>query len=523
VESQAIAEATRAGVKPGSAPSSFARNSIISVARIFVTAAVTVLLSAYLTHRLSIKEYSAWVLILQLSAYVSYLDFGIQSGISKYVAEYEAKGDIAGASAHASAALALMLVSSAVGVGLTLMLAWRVPQLFREMPTALYRDVRLSIILVGASLSFGLVCSVFSSIFYGLRRYAIPTSILVINRILSAVVVILAAASHQSLAIMGAAVAAVNILTGLFQFEAWRRWASNVRVHVRELDLNLVWKVFVYCSALAVWIAGMLCVSGLDLTIVGKYDFSQTGFYSIAILPTNFVTTILGAALAPLMPSVSALSVLRSPKELGALLARLTRYTSVVLLLFGLPLIAGGYWVLALWVGPTYASHTIGYLRILVVANILRSTCVPYANMLVATNSQRIAIGGAIAEAVTNLVFSIWLAARIGAIGVAYGTLIGSFVSVGAHFIFNMRYTMAKFAISRLRLFLAGLGRPALIAVPSMLLIRFWWSFSAPAFNGGIWLGWGLTTLALAWFVGLNATERTSLVAFVNHRVNRRM
>jgi O-antigen/teichoic acid export membrane protein len=521
-ESAVTAEGLQTADKPRGLAATFARNSIINVIRIFLTAAIALVMPAYLTHRLSIQTYSAWVLILQLGAYVNYLDFGIQSGISKYVAEYEARKDVTGASRHASAGLVLMLAAGVAGIGLTLVLAWQVPHLFHGMPAALYRDVRISIVFVGLSLSFGLCCSIFSAIFYGLQRFAAPTVILLINRLLYAAVVIAAVAFHQSLAVMGALVAAVNVFTGLLQIEAWRRWASNVQVSLRKVDLSLVWKIFGYCSALAVWTAGMLCVSGLDVTIVGKYDFAQTAFYSIAVLPTNFAVGILAAALAPLIPSVSALSVLRGPGELGAILARVTRYTSTILLVTGLPLIVGGYCILRVWVGPDYAVHTIGYLRILLFANILRWTCAPYASMLVATNSQRVAIAGAIAEAVTNVAVSVYLAAHIGAIGVAYGTLIGSFVSVGAHLIFNMRYTMATFAISQWRLFLTGLVRPGVIAVPSLLLIPLWWPSSVPAFNGKIWFGWMLSTLALVWLVGLSAKERDALTASVNRWIKRR-
>ncbi|HTV81011.1 MAG TPA: polysaccharide biosynthesis C-terminal domain-containing protein [Acidobacteriaceae bacterium] len=520
--SQAIAEAVHTEGRPHGTAATFAQNSIMNLGRLFVTAAIAIVLPGYLTRRLSVTTYSAWVLILQLGAYVSYLDFGIQSGIAKFVAEYEAKKDTDGASLRASVGLALMLIASTVGLALTLALAWQVPQLFHDMPAALYRDARLSILFVGVSLSFGLLCSIFPSIFFGLQRYAVPTVILLTNRLLYAAVLVAAVARQQSLAVMGALVAIVNIVTGLLHFEAWRRWACTIRLRLHGLDGSVVRKMLGYCSSLAIWTVGMLCVSGLDVIIVGRYDFRQTAFYSVAALPTGFVTSIVGAALAPLMPSMSALSVLRSPGELGVLLARATRYTSVILLLSGLPLLVAGYWILRVWVGPIYASHAISYLRILVLANILRCTCLPYANMLVATNSQRIAVAGVIAEAITNVGCSIYLAGRIGAIGVAYGTLVGAFVSVGAHFIINMRYTMAKFTISRMRLFLTGLVRPATIAVPSLLLITFWWSSAAPAFNQQIWLGWGLGTLILAWLVGLKAMERDALVGFVGRWVRPR-
>lgn len=499
-----------------------AQNSLIGVGRRFVTAAVNFVLPAYLTHKLSIETYSAWVLILQLGAYVSYLDFGVQFGISKYVAEYEARKDTVAASTHASAGLALMLVTSTLGVGLTLVLAWQAPMLFHGIPTALYHDLRIGIIFVGISLSFGLLSSIFPAIFFGLQRYAVPAFLLLINRLLYAAVVVASVAFHQGLVVMSALVAAVNIITGLLQFGTWRRWASNIQLSLRRLDRSLVWKISGYCSSLAIWTLGMLCVNGLDVAIVGKYDFGEIAFYSIATLPTNFAVAILGEALAPLLPSVSALSVLRSPRELGAILARTTRYTSIFLLLSGLPLIVAGYWVLYVWLGATYALHTIGYLRILLLANILRCTCAPYSNMLVATNSQRVAIAGVIAEATTNVACSIYLAAHLGAIGVAYGTLIGSIVSVGMHFTWNMHYTMEKFTISRFRLFFTGLARPAVIALPSLFLIPFWWSSSVPAFNQEIWFGWGMSTLVLAWFVGLSTEERSALMGLASRWVKAR-
>lgn len=498
----------------GETAATFTRNSMLSVGRVLATAALALILPSYLTHKLPVTIYAAWVLILQVSAYVAYLEFGIQSGVSKYVAEYDARGDSAGSGMRASVGLALMMMAGACGVVLTLILAWWVPEIFREMPASLYRDVRISVIFVGISLSFGLVCSVFSSIFLGLQRYAVPMVLSFVNRVLYTAVVVAAVALHQSLAAMGALVASVNLATGFMQFEAWRRWAGNVRLSLFGLDPAVVKKMIAYCFSLAIWTAGMLCVSGLDITIVGRYDYAQTAFYSIAVLPTTFMGAIMGAALSPLMPTASAMSVHRSPIEMGVVLSQVTRYASVLLFASGLPLLVGGYWVLRAWVGPTYAMSTVGYLRILVLANILRNMCMPYASMLVATESQKIAIVGVIAEATVNVSCSVYLARHIGAIGVAYGTLLGAIVSVAVHFAVNMHYTKSKFAISRARLFLTGLARPCLIAIPSILLFPYWWSSSAPSFSGQIWLVWSLVTMLLAWLVGLNAQERVAIGRF---------
>ncbi len=491
----------------------------MSVGRLLISTAVAIFLPGYLTHRLPVKTYSAWVLVLQMSAYVSYLDFGVQVAISKYVAEYEARQDVHGANMRASAGLAIMLAASMLGVVLTVVLMWQMPRLFNDMPAALYRDVRISLLLVGFSLSFNLVCSVTSAIFLGLQRYTVPTLTMLANRILFTIVVITAVAFHASLAVMGAAAAAVNVATGAAQVVAWRSMAGRIRLSLRALDLAVVRQMISYCSVLAIWTVGMLCVSGLDVTIVGRYDFSRTAYYSIASLPTNFLISILSAALGPFLPAASARDAASTPLQMGQMLSRVTRYCVVLLNLTGLPLLVGGYWILRLWVGTDYAVHALPYMRILVVANMIRTICLPYAMMLVATDKQKVAIGGAAAEALVNLGASVYLAQHIGAIGVAIGTLLGSFVSVGMHFAVNMRFTYPRIQINRANLFTAGILRPMAIAIPSLLCVRMWWSASAPSLSVSEWIAWGSSTLAIAWISGLFPEERIRLHAAVRSRL----
>lgn len=511
-----IAEEVSTTVKTGGSAATFTRNSALGVIRLFISTAVALVLPAFLTHKLPVKVYSAWVLVLQMSAYVGYLDFGVQTGISKFVAEYEARGDAEGASKRASAGLAIMLVASALGVLLTLILAWQVPHIFREMPPSLYSDVRISLVLVGVSLCLGLLCSICSAIFMGLQRFSVPTALSLINRFLFTGAVLAAVSFHSSLALMGAAVAGVNIVTGLLQIVAWRSLASNIRLSLRHLDSSVVRKMLTYCSSLAIWTAGMLCVTGLDVTLVGRYDFAQTAFYSIATLPTNFMISMMGALVAPLMPTASALSVHRSAAQMGDMLSRVTRYSSTLLVLAALPLVVGGFGVLRFWVGAEYAMHSIGYLRILVLANVIRNLCLPYSSMLVATESQKVAIVGASAEALVNLGSSLYLVRHVGAIGVAYGTLLGSFVSVAMHFALSMRYTYRTFSVTRLQLFLTGMLRPLVVALPSLLCLRLWWSSRPPAITLQGWLLLGISTGLLAWFTSVNTAERAKLVALAS-------
>jgi len=473
-----------------------------------------------LTHHLSTKTYGAWVLILQLSAYVGYLDFGVQTAVSKYIAEYEAKQDYAGCERCASVGLVIMLAASILGVLLTLILAWRVPAIFHTMPQSLYHDVRLSVLFVGASLSVSLATSVFVAIFLGLQRYQVPMVITIISRLLLGAALCGVVASHRSLAAMGAAAACVNIFTALLQFAAWRQLAQQIRVSLRFIDLMMLKRMLNYCTVLTVWSVCMLFVSGLDITIVGHYSFSETAYYAIAASPTSLILMIIAALMAPLLPAASALSVQRSSIQMGSILLRSTRYAAITLLVTGLPLIVAGYPILSVWVGSVYAAKSVLFLRVLVIANIVRNVCAPYATMVVATCRQRVATASAITEGIVNLVSSIVLARHIGALGVALGTLLGAVAGVVMHFGVSMRYTQSSLAVSRLELFVKGMLRPSALAIPTVLLLWRWWPADRPAMTAYLYCGWIASTLLLAWFVSMSRGDRTLVVGLVGGKMN---
>ena len=324
-------------------------------------------------------------------------------------------------------------------------------------------------------------------------------------------------ALRGNLVAMGLGVAVVNVVTGVIQVLAWRGKASHVCLSIRLVEFGVLKKAARFCSLQSIWTTAMLCISGFDIAIVGHFDYLETAYYSIATMPTSFVLLIISSLMNPLMPATSALSTQRDPSEMGDVLARVTRYTSTVLLVTGLPLVVFGFFILRVWVGPEYALHTLKYLRILVLANMLRNLCAPYATMLTATGKQGPATAAAISEAVVNLGSSLYLASRFGAIGVAIGTLLGSVVSILLHFTITMHFTREAFAISRSRLFVKGLLKPAVIAIPSMLLLPFWWPSSSVSLSVSFTVFWGVTTLALAWYVGLRNEEREELVRLVRN------
>jgi O-antigen/teichoic acid export membrane protein len=156
----------------------------------------------------------------------------------------------------------------------------------------------------------------------------------------------------------------------------------------------------------------------------------------------------------------------------------------------------------------------------LVLANIVRNLCAPYATMVVATCKQRVATAAALSEGIVNLVSSIWLARHIGALGVALGTLLGAITGVATHFAVSMRYTQATLAISRMELFVKGMLRPAAVAIPSVLILWRWWPAGTSSMTAYLYCGLVISTLLLAWFVSMSRTDRSLVAGMVSHKMN---
>ncbi len=504
-----------------SAARAYSRNVLISAGRIGVFACAGVLLPAFLTHHMPTSVFGAWTLILQISAYVGYLEFGIQIAVAKYVAQFIAADDTESCHHHATAGVAITVASASLGLILSVVFSLLTPRLFPEIPSALAGDVSRGVLLVGSSSALLLGSSAFAGIFLGLQRYGVPTSISIANKLLYAVLLIVMVAHGSSLTAMGLGVAILNTATALGQGVAWWFLARQVRVGPAWLRFAVVKRVFSYCLVLGVWTAGLLIISGLDTTIVGRLDFAETAFYAIAATPLTFLCMVLQAGLNPLMPAASALSVTRSPQQMGQTLLRSTRYAYLILQISGLPLFLFGYAILRLWVGPVYAQHGLPFLRILVLAHIIRNLCGPYATMVIAVDLQRYATWAGFWEAIVNLTTSLWLGMHLGALGVALGTLIGAVVGVALHFLLSMRHTAAALAISRRQLLLRGLLRPSLPLLPTVLLLPLFWRPEITAFTPLYAIAWAAITGFLIWRSALTTKERDAAVGLLSKTLGR--
>jgi O-antigen/teichoic acid export membrane protein len=495
------------------------KNAFANICRIGVGALVSLAVQPLLIGILSKEAYSTWLLILQLSAYVSFLEFGIQTAVGRYVAYHNELGEFRQRDSVVSTSLAILTglgLFAIIGISV---LAGQLPHLFRGMPIELHQDAQLALLCVGSSLAIALPFSVFGGIFIGLQRYDVPAWILGSSKLFGSSLIVLAAHTSHSIVMMAVAIAISNLGAGLWQFLAARQVASDIQISIKGISKVTGIEITSYCMSLTVWTIGMLLVSGMDTVIIGYFDYQSVVYYSLAAGLTNFLLSIHTAIFGTVMPQAAAIGANKDRQALGDLLIVTTRYGAIILIMTSLPLVFGAKWFLALWVGASYADRTTLLLQIMVIAHCIRYIGAPFANIVLALGAQKQIVLSPIAEGLVNITISIILTAYYGLIGVAIGTLCGALVSVGIHYVYSLNQT-SEIKIEEKRLLIDAVIKPLLSAIPAVICWLIYQQMNLPSALELIFL---VTTIMVSylflWNYAIFNTERVTLRAIIHSKL----
>jgi O-antigen/teichoic acid export membrane protein len=483
------------------------KNAGANVARGGVAALVALVLPPLLTRTMSPAAYGAWALVLQLSAYIVYLDFGIQTAVGRFVAYGNERSDRGYCDRMVSTAMAALAVAGLLGLMVAAGAALLLPRLFHQMPSSLFGQARAAILLVAGSLAIGLPFAALNGVFVGLHRYDIPALTVGGSRALSAVFLVLVVRHGGSLLEMGWAVATVNLIAYALQYTFYRKLDAGIRLRLSSVARDALRELFDYCFSLSIWSFAGLLVAGLDLILVGFFQYQEVAYYAVAATLVLFLSGLQSAIFNALLSPAAALHARGSSGALGRMLVTSTRYGTFLLLLTGIPLLLWAPVILRVWVGPVYAAHAALYLRILVIANMIRLSATPYSVLLMGTAQQKLALGSPVYEGLTNLVVSLLGGYWFGAIGVAVGTLVGAVVGVLVHFVRNLQRT-TEIRISTREFLRDGLMGPVVCVVP-LLACAAWLAAAAKSFvSVVVLLSACLVMGLLAWRCGVLESER---------------
>lgn len=474
-------------------------------------AVVAIAVPPFLTRAMSSDAFGCWALVLQLSAYVGYLDFGIQTAVSRFVAQSTERRDFKQRNRIISTAALILAISGVLGIFVMLVFVSLLQGFFHQIPEPLVNQTRVALLLVSVSLAIGLPASIFNGIFVGLQRNEIPAFSIGLSRILGAVLQVAIVGHGGNLDAMAVGLAAANLFSYILQYCMYKKLTFGFKFSRRFISFRAVRDLSEYCVSLTVWSFAMLLVGGLDLVLVGAFQFKATAYYAVATSLVAFIIGLQNAVFNAMLSPSAVLNARGDKVGLGRMVVTATRYGVFLLFATGLPLIFFAHPILRLWVGEKYAEPGAVLLQILVIANIIRLSATPYATALLGSGQQRLVIVTPLLEGITNLIASFIGGLLFGAIGVAWGTFVGAVIGIAGNFAYNMRRTTEIHF--RIRDYvLDGLLRPCACVVPLTVVGVFLARSQILDLPGYLALaGAAICTVFVFWRYGLVGTERETL------------
>ena len=498
---------TRADVAPAKL-ALLAKNSIANLMRSGVNWVIVLVVPPLLVRLLDHAGYATWMLVLQIGAYATLFDGGLQLAIGRFVARAGHAEDKDYLGNVLSSATAFLTVTAAAVFAAAAVVALNLGSLFQSIPREIVPAAREALLLIAGSLALAMPTSAFAGLCLGFEKNEINAGAVSASRLAGAAGTLWAAFHRQGLVAMALWTSGGTLMQPIIYFLAAR--ALRVGAHFRPglVSLAMARQFGRFCAATFASQFSMLLITGLDLPIVAAFDFRNAGYYALAATASNLLAVPQSAVLTTLVPMMSSMSAGEAPNRMGQVLLRTTRLANALLMLGAVPLMLGMPVLLRLWVGDDYSRHTLAFAETLMGAQLVRMTLLPYSLIGFSAGEQNKMLASPFIESAINLVLSLILVRAMGAEGVAIGTLIGAFAGIALHFTVSMRLTRSM-EFSRKRLLWQGIIQPALWAIAPVLVLAACLSrISGPGAQIALLFAAAGGLAAIYWRFHLDAGER---------------
>lgn len=400
-----------------------ARDSLTSYARYAVTILIQLALVPFMVRRLGDDGYGLWTLSFSVLGFLSLADFGLTTGVVRFVAECKGSGDLDRRNRMLST---VSVVYGVLALACVVVLAAFTPFYAGafDIPEGSRREAELVLwILASRSIAVSLPFAVWRSAVFGDRH-------IFLFNVLEAAGVVLWAAGAFAVLLLGGGIVAVSIANvtalavqfGAF-FVAAYRLVPGLKVSWRLADRGLLREAAsVGLSQLVVGISSLVLLRTAPIIVKLRLTLSDVALYGVVLKVAENV--LLGLkqgihVLAPLAAELSGRGDRVAIRRVVVTGARLTFAPAAVIAAVGWAL---GQQALHWWIGPDYARGWV-VLGILLTSMALVMPQTVASTVFTMTGLHRLTSYAALAGVALNLGSSLLFAHIFDLEGVALGTL----------------------------------------------------------------------------------------------------
>jgi O-antigen/teichoic acid export membrane protein len=445
------------------------RNTVSNYVGKFAGMIAWFLLTPFILGQLDPVLFGLWVLVGSIFAYGSLLDLGIAEAVTKYIAEFQAKGQLEQASRLVATALALYAILALLITAASVAVAPIFPRIF-NVSDELRQTAYWLVVLSGLGMGLAILSASTTAVLRGLQRFDLMNLLGIVNTLLLAGATVAVLLLGGGVIGLVAATLAVNLVMQVPAVWLIYRIAPELRFGLAHPDREMLWKVTSFSSWLFVMHIGGKLQTKTDEIVIGAFlPVSAVTPYNLARRLSTLPQTLTEQFLSLLLPLASELDAENDRPRLRSLYIVSTRVTLGTFLTGGISLMVLAGPILTIWVGAEFAQY--GYLIvILTLASLADIPTWPAGFIMQGVSRHRFIALISLATGAVNLILSLALIRPYGLLGVALGTLIPAVIF---SFGFIIPYAMRVINVSASEM-LRRAALPTLLPVIPAALVTYW-------------------------------------------------
>jgi O-antigen/teichoic acid export membrane protein len=476
---------------------------------------IGVFFTPFLVNKLGQSEYGLYQMMGSLVSYMVIFDFGLGTTITRYVASYRAGNNLDKMQNFLAICLRIYMLIGVFVLAVCTVVYFNISRIFVNLDAGQIDTARVMFLLLSFNIAASLIFQSFSAVMTGYEKFAADrlfTIIRTVTRCFCITVLLMLGYRAVSIVIVDTA---FNIIFCFVRF-LFCRLHLKVRFRFQHFDLKMIREIFGFSSVIFIsYVIGLLN-DQTDRLIVGiTCGTAQVSICAVGITLLNLFAQFGFAIQSMVLPKATEIHAAKTAQ--AELYMRIFIKTGRAQLLVLAAILIGfsvfGQQFVVLWVGKDYmASYWVAL--ILMWAYLIPFIIGAFGQVLTAQNRLKgiTAIYGV--SAVLNVLISIPLSLRFGAVGSALGTaimaLLGNSIAANIYYSKALGVNLFRFYKS----ILSGFWITIILASCAGALINL---------IGGS--GWGnligkallfiMFYAASSWFISLKTYEKQYLTDFL--------
>ncbi|MEI6304737.1 MAG: oligosaccharide flippase family protein [Candidatus Taylorbacteria bacterium] len=395
-----------------------------------------IFITPLVVHSMGIRIFGIYTFINTGISVLGLIDFGLSAAVSKYLAEYHAKGEREKTKTLISTSKIIFFVIGLVGA-LIFIFGASIP-----IVNSLYIEVqpyRIGIIAAGILFFITSITSIYSLSFTSLQRFDISSKIGIITLTIQQL-------SILTLILLGYSINSIFVTILFITVISFFVQKSIIHKILPEANYKLSWDT---AEAIKCYKFGLVTftnnIATTSLTYLDRLIMpfflgpSNLTYYS---LPGNITTRIPGVAnsLSTIMfPMTSSLNGLGETEKIKQLYIRSFRLITVISAAITVTTISFAKEILTYWISPDFAEKATTVLVVLAVTNFILALSGPLSSFLLGLGKLKFLTTISITMAVFNTILLIIFLPMAGIKGAAYAYLL-SLLPVAFMFYFTEKH-----------------------------------------------------------------------------------